>query len=313
MSGKLLRQIDNLSDVKKKNLNLNNPKVGMNNFNIIESVPKLVNAANSTVLKNNHNAFLVLGKDRPASLASGYGGAGATQCASIDMVVGLQSMAPGGPRNNTFSDPNMMYDSARILISQMTDVDYNFGIVKGKQGSPKGLSAAAVKADSVRLIARSGGIKLVTGTDPKNSKGGDTYSIPGIDLLAGNDDGKRDLRAFGEVDNLQPIPKGENLELYLEKIVKRIDAVASILSDHMKAQGNLNTLLQSHVHLCTAPGAPSAPSIELMIGTPIIGIVNNAFVKVPNYLNRLNMATTRLNHAKKYGGLYINSRYNRTS
>lgn len=285
----------------------------MNNLNIIESVPKFISADNSTVLKNNHNAFLVLGKDRPASLASGYGGAGATECASIDMVVGLQSMAPAGPRNNVFADPNMMYDSARILISQMTDVDYNFGIVKGRLGSPKGLSAAAMKADSVRLISRSGGIKLVTGTDPKNSKGGDSYSIPGIDLLAGNDDGKRGLKAFGQLENLQPIPKGDNLELYLEKMMNRIDAIASILSDHMKAQGNLNTLLQSHVHLCTAPGAPSAPSIELMVGTPIIGIVNNAFVKVPNYLNRLNMATTKINHGKKYGGININSRYNRTT
>jgi hypothetical protein len=313
MSGKLLRQVNNLSDVKKKNLNLNNPKLGMNNFNIIEAVPKFLNAANSTVIKNNHNAFLVLGKDRPASFASGYGGAGATECASVDMVVGLQSMAPGGPRNNAFSDPNMMYDSARILISQMTDVDYNFGIVSGKQGSPKGLSAAAIKADSVRLISRSGGIKLVTGTDPKNSKGGDTYSIPGIDLLAGNDDGKRGLKAFGEIDNLQPIPKGGNLELYLEKMMNRIDALAGILSDHMKAQGKLNSLLSGHVHLCTAPGAPSAPSIELMIGTPLIGIVNTAFVKIPNYLNRLNMAVTNLNHGKKYGGINLNSRYNRTT
>ena len=78
MSGKLLRQTNNLSDIKKKNINLKNPKVGMNNLNIIESVPKFISADNSTVLKNNHNAFLVLGKDRPASLASGYGGAGAT-------------------------------------------------------------------------------------------------------------------------------------------------------------------------------------------------------------------------------------------
>ena len=313
MSGKLLRQVNNLSDLKKDNLNLDNPKIGMNNLNIIESVPKFLSAANSTVIKNNHNAFLVLGKDRPASVASGYGGAGSTECASIDMVVGLQAMAPYGPRNNVFANPSMMMDSARVMVSQMTDVDFNFGIVSGKQGTSKGESAAAVKADAVRLIARSGGIKLVTGTDPKNSKGAPLFSISGIELIAGNDDNKRGLKGFTEMNNLQPIPKGDNLELYLEKMMNRIDAIASILSDHMKAQGNLNTLLSSHVHLCTAPGAPSAPSIELMIGTPIISIVNNAFVKIPNYFNRINMSTTKLNYSKKYGGININSRYNRTT
>ena len=312
MSGKLLRNIGNLSDLKKKNINLNNPNIGMNNAEIIEAVPKLIDAQTSTVLRNNHNAFLTLGKDRPASLASGYGGAGATDCASIDMVVGLQSMAPSGPRNDAFTNPSMMMDSARVMISQMTDVDYNFGIVAGRQGSLKSLSAAAIKADSVRLISRSGGIKLVTGTDPKNSKGGDIYSVSGIDLLAGNDDGKRGLEKFNtEIQNLQPIPKGDNLELYLEKIMNRIDAVASILSDHMKAQGNLNTLLSSHIHV-TAVG-PTSPSVELMIGTPIISIVNTAFVKIPNYLNRVNLSTTKINHGKKYGGININSRYNRTT
>jgi len=313
MSGKLLRQIDNLSNSKKKNIDLSDPHVGMNNLAIIEAVPKLIRAANSTVIKNNHNSFIVLGKDRPGSLASGYGGAGATECASIDMVVGLQSMAPGGPRNNTFANPSMMMDSARVTISQMSDVDQNFGIVAGRAGSPKNASAAVIKADATRIIARDGGIKLVTGTDPKNSKGAPLYSISGIELIAGNDDNKRGLPGFKEMNNLQPLVKGESLELYLEKMMNRIDALGSLLSDHMKTQGKLNTLLSSHVHLCTAPGAPSAPSIELMIGTPLISIANLAFVRIPNYLNRVNSATTKINYSKKYGGVNFNSRYNRTT
>ena len=311
MSGKLLRQIDNLSDLKKKNIDLSNPQIGMNGASMIEAVPKLDRVDSSVVVKNDHNSFIILGKDRPSAPSSGYGGAGSTQCGSIDLLVGMQSMAPGGPRNNTLASPSMMMDSARILISQMTDVDQNFGIVDGRVGSLKGGSAAVIKADSTRIIAREGGIKLVTGTDPKNSKGAPLYSISGIELIAGNDDKKRGIKGSKEINNLQPLVKGENLELYLDKVMNRIDSLASILADFMKTQSQLNTLLSAHVHV-TAVG-PTSPSIELMVGTPLLGAVKSAFVSIPNYINRVNIQTGKINYGKKYGATLLNSRYNRTT
>jgi len=314
MASKPLRQIQNLSQAKQLKVDITNPNVGLNNKHIVEAVPTLDKAPNSMVVQGEANALTIYGKDRPGTLGSGYGGAGATQCASIDHVVGLQAMAPGGPRSDTYVNPSMLMDAARIMISEMTDVDKNFGIVSGKLGDSKAQSAIAIKADSVRTVARSGGIKLVTGTDPMNSKGVSQFSTPGIELIAGNDDSKRKIIGFSqEVDNLQPIPKGQNLQIYLDKIMKRIDDLATVVDDLMKTQQNYNTVLQSHVHICTAPGAPSSPSIELLVATPLVGVARTAFAKIPNYLNRVNMSTTKMNYAKEFGSLNINSRYNRTT
>ena len=311
---KKLRQIENISKVQQDKIDLANPVFGMNNEPIPDAYPKLDRAPNSTVVRNEHNALTIYGKDRPSNLGSGYGGAGCTECASIDTVVGLQSMAPGGPQNNTIANPNMMMDSARMLLSQLSDVDYNLGIVAGKIGDAQAQSSAVLKADATRIVARSGGIKLVTGTDPKNSLGANLFSTPGIELNAGNDDKSRKIIGFRkEIDNLQPIPKGDNLVLFLDKLVEKVDKLASTLDDFMKSQNTYNKLLSSHIHVSTLPGVPTSPSIELMIGTPLIGIVNTAFVKVPNLINRFNLNTTKINHLKNIGPININSRYNRTT
>jgi tetrahydromethanopterin S-methyltransferase subunit B len=311
---KKLRQIENISEVQQNKIDLTNPVFGMNNAPIPDSYPKLDRAPNSTVVRNEHNALTIYGKDRPSNLGSGYGGAGCTECASIDTVVGLQSMGPGGPQNNTIANPNMMMDSARMLLSQLSDVDYNLGIVAGKIGDVQAQSSAVLKADATRIVARSGGIKLVTGTDPKNSLGANLFATPGIELNAGNDDKSRKVIGLRkEIENLQPIPKGDNLVLFLDKLVEKVDKLASTLDDFMKSQNTYNKLLSSHIHVSTLPGVPTTPSIELMVGTPLIGIVNTAFVKVPNLINRFNLNTTKINHLKNIGPININSRYNRTT
>ena len=84
---------------------------------------------------------------------------------------------------------NFGADAARIYISQLTNVDTNFGISEGKTGLLKARSAVAIKADGVRIVAREG-IKLVTQTDVVNSQGGlsPINDIYGIDLIAMNDE-----------------------------------------------------------------------------------------------------------------------------
>lgn len=311
---KKLRQIENISEIQQEKIDLGNPLIGMNNSHIPDSHPKLDRAQNSTVIKNNHNAITIFGKDRPSNLGSGYGGAGCTQCASIDTIVGLQSMAPGGPQNDSIANPSMMMDSARMLLSQMSDIDYNLGIVAGKIGDSIGQSAAVLKADAARIVARSGGIKLVTGTDPKNSLGATLFSTIGIELNAGNDDKSRKIIGIEkEIESLQPIPKGDNLVLFLDSLVEKVDKLSSILDDFMKSQKTYNKLLSAHVHVTTLPGAPTTPSIELLIATPIIGIINTAFVKIPNLMNRFNLSSTKINYLKNIGPVNINSRYNRTT
>ncbi len=196
----------------------------------------------------------------------------------------------------------------------MSDITDNRGIVAGKIGASIAQSAAVLKADATRIVARSGGIKLVTGTDPLNSIGATMVSTPGIELNAGNDDKSRKVVGIEkEIESLQPIPKGDNLVLFLDDLAEKVDKLSSILDDFMKSQKNYNNLLSAHVHITTIPGAPTTPSIELLVGTPLIGIVNTAFVKVPNMLNRFNLSSAKINYLKNIGPVNINSRYNRTT
>ena len=63
-------------------------------------------------------------------------------------------------------------DAARIYISELTDIDKNFGVTEGKSGEMKDRSGIGIKADGVRIIGREG-VKIVTGraggTGEKNS------------------------------------------------------------------------------------------------------------------------------------------------
>ena len=132
-----------------------------------EPIPIFIDANCEKVIDHG-NSWIVLGRDRPASRASGYGGQGHTQASSIDIVVGRN------PTSTVPVDPSFSSDAARIYISQKSDIDEYFGIAEGR-GNAKTKSAIAIKADALRFISREG-IKLVTGTDKKNSQGIDIAS-----------------------------------------------------------------------------------------------------------------------------------------
>ena len=145
-----------------------------------------------------NNAFIIIGNDRVSKPHTGYGGKGHTQCDSIDLVVGMGGHTPrevDKEEQEVKTNPNFFIDSARIYISQKTDVDKNFGIGEfgraeedeqdnkddkgiGKYGAK---SAIAAKADNIRIIGRES-IRLVTGTDSQNSQGGDVLFIATISI-----------------------------------------------------------------------------------------------------------------------------------
>ena len=118
-------------------------------------------------------------------------------------------------------------DAARIYISQKTDVDRNFGLARGKVGSPTTKSGIAIKADGVRIVGREG-IKLVTRTDRRNSQGGQVQSIVGIDLIAGNDD-----------SDLQPMVKGDSLLSAMDRLVNYVDNLSGIVDSFLMSQMEL--------------------------------------------------------------------------
>ena len=89
--------------------------------NMTEPIPTYIESKCEKVI-NRGNSWIVLGRDRPASRASGYGGQGHTQASSIDIVVGRN------PNSAVSVDPSFSSDAARIYISQKTDLDINLGI-----------------------------------------------------------------------------------------------------------------------------------------------------------------------------------------
>lgn len=272
---------------------------GVFNDTILEAVPKYIRSAAEEIISKG-NSHIVLGRDRPASRASGYGGQGHTQASSIDLVVGRGGPSPDASIN---VDPNFRSDGARVYISQKTDIDTNFNLASGAQGNLTARSGIGIKADAVRIIGTDG-IKFVTRAEPENSKGG-SASYNGIELIACNDE-----------TDIQSIVKGENLVEALQELEKRLSELSSIVLNHLKDQLQFNLKVASHTHV--APQAPvgaipTLPSISL-IPAGINATMDAAEGMIDNYKHRINTnilwKTKYLNSASSK---YICSKYNKVN
>jgi hypothetical protein len=272
---------------------------GAFNTPLLEAIPQYIKSQAEKV--NSHgNSHIVLGRDRNASRASGYGGQGHTQASSIDMVVGRGGASPNSIIN---VDPNFRTDAARIYMSQKADIDQYFNLASGTQGSLTARSAIGIKADGVRIIGRDG-IKLITRTEPQNSKDG-SASYNGIELIACNDE-----------TDIQSIVKGENLVEALQELEARLSELSSIVLNHLKDQLQFNLKVASHTHI--APQAPvgaipTLPAISL-IPAGISATTNAAEGMIDNYKHRINTniiwKTKYLNSASSK---YICSKYNKVN
>jgi hypothetical protein len=192
----------------------------------------------------NQGAWIVLGSDRPNSVRSGGGAAGSCHAASIDLVVGrLTGARKGkGPKKGAEVNPDFAADAARIHISQMTDIDHNFGIAQGHQPQSKNRSGIGMKADAIRIVGREG-VKIVTGgmQDVQFQPGGEPTSMgskiaqpsPGIELIAGN--GVEDEVVWGgifkpreRIRGLQGVALGYNTRDALQALADLLEMVLSI-------------------------------------------------------------------------------------
>ena len=277
---------------------------GVSGDKILESVPEFISTESEHVINNQNNSFIVLGRDRPGNRTSGYGGAGETQCGSIDMVCGRMGSDPRAVTQDgdrVYANPDFTMDAARIYISQKTDVDRNFGLARGKVGSPTTKSGIAIKADGVRIVGREG-IKLVTRTDKRNSQGGQVQSIVGIDLIAGNDD-----------SDLQPMVKGSSLVSAMDRLVNYVDNLSGIVDSFLMSQMEFNTYSMSHIHISPGFGAPTPPSPTMLAGGISTAIRQMAQTKTSILALKANLATYKINFLNPAGSGYINSRHNHTN
>lgn len=117
---------------------------------VTEDVPPLTARAGDHVLHGSNNAVIVLGRDRPADLASGE----KEQAGTIDLVAGRVSSEHMDTKN----------DKARVYVSAKTDVDVNFGTDNiGEKAAPS--AAIIAVGDEIRIIARNGAKIVVLSDD----------------------------------------------------------------------------------------------------------------------------------------------------
>lgn len=271
-----------------------------------EPTPLFNEAECETVYQGQNNSWIVMGRDRPGPIGSGYGGIGATGASSIDFVVGRTGREARNVDDNDVTivaDNDFKSDAARIYISERTDIDINFGIVPGRIGSPTGRSGIGIKADNVRIVAREG-IKLITRTDDTNSKGGNTDVILGVDIIAGNDD-----------SDLQPMVKGTNLVQLLKYMIDDSRRLAQMIQSLSLSQGVLETMLAAHTHSIipdptseTLLGAAPSKALAVTVGaSQIKRIVSDIPSQIMHTFNNI---AEEIEFLEPYGTRYINSRSN---
>jgi|TARA_Y100000034_G_scaffold130949_1_gene190621 hypothetical protein len=265
------------------------------------------------------NAYIVFGSDRPDSIGSGYGAKGAQKAAIIDLVVGRAASVRKGkgavPRSKV--DNSFVSDAARIYISQLTDIDKNFGLAAGEHGAIRqyGCSAIGMKADAIRIIGREG-IKIVTGKvlglpgSPDgecNSRGGKTKRpSPPIELIAGNSVGTHQIPATPysdaeTIDLLQPIPLGTNVRDAFLELSDIVDTLWSALFNFALIQTGQN------VSFGVSPFPWHAAAVAAATSPYLSSVLNSL------YHTRVNKTMWEINYLNEFGYKYICSKSVKTT
>lgn len=200
-----------------------------------EKIPEFDQANCETVFEGLNNSFIVLGRDRNASWASGCGGHGLVQCGMIDLVAGRGQLTMAANNKNGTDDPlqglefvGPMFhsDAARVYITQKCEnIDQYFGLKETGGRSSKLKSAIGLKADHLRVIGREKvkifcGAGIYEGFDPNI---GETNSL-GQNLARG----RIELQVGQQ--KLQPLVLGDNLVNYLKIKSKRDKKIYQMLN-----------------------------------------------------------------------------------
>jgi len=203
-----------------------------------EPVPSFKRALCEKVIKTDNNAFIVLGRDRNESEASGCGGLGWTGAGMIDLVVGRGAVYSAQEEKPlTKKDvigPSFSTDAARVYITQKSlGIDDYFGFTNTRTES-YGKSAVAIKADHTRLIARES-VRIYAGagsfTGNETNCNGVTLDPPTIELIAQNE------------NKLQPAVLGENLSEHLHKTMGILRDLVAQHKEIFLQLGQINAVL----------------------------------------------------------------------
>ncbi len=270
---------------------------GVQHETISEPVPDYDSAPSESVIRGKQNTIIIMGRDRPRSKTSGKGAIPSTHVGCIDIIAGMSGILARrvnaeGAKVLTNKSPEL--DAARIYISQRSDIDSPeyFNLAAGSVGNPTNTSAIAIKADSVRVIGREG-IKLVTGGDTYSGASGFLIKdkIPGIDLIAGNDD-----------TELEPLVKGEKLVQALDKTVEHIQKMNSSVGASYKVLIKLMEAI-SAVATIAPPVAAALKIATLVLKTEAQALSDQSF----------NLIMHKYNYQYWFGKYYFKSYHNNTN
>lgn len=304
---------------------------GIGQGQLDDVIPRLETATSETINAHPNNSLIILGRDRPTHLASGYGGRGTHQCGRIDMIAGLASSYRHKdgtylpPSEDTIVNLSFASDAARLYISQKSDIDDNMGLAEGASKQIKGLSTIALKADTLRLHSRYD-IKIVTGRgkfentgkDGERLSSGKVNEVPGtISFIAGNyteDDRSNKFnllnpkkRRSGSKKKLQPVVKGDNLVDLMTDVLEKLSELVSMVDTNTMNISSLNTSMMSHTHVSAV--GPVTPAITHFpfYGKIYTGVLGNKRDKVGFSKDLKLMEINYLN--KNFGSDYINSKF----
>lgn len=338
----MAKKIQDQSKFQDQDYIMNNKRAaqrqGIAQKSIDEAIPTLEKGQSEKYIMGNNNSMIVLGRDRPNNLFSGYGGKGATQAGRIDLIAGLAASYrhPDGtyspPNSDTVVNPNFSMDAARVYISQKADIDRYMGLAPVPNQAAAGRSTIGLKADTIRIHSRED-IKIVTGRarfekagpdGERLSTGGVNEVVGTISLIAGNyteDEKKINLSIFKRngflrrtVKKLQPIPKGENLADCLEEIIVAIEELSALVGDNVSMIQKMDIAISNHQHLVAPANFPPYPPVALAPSTytPTTAFIQTKIAgsTLSRQLFNKGLQTLKMNYLNEnFGPVYINSKY----
>jgi hypothetical protein len=294
--------IDEITNDNMCNADDPNAELGIKNSVLYDPTSRFVyNKTDSEdIWVGQNNTSIVLGRDRPAGMDSGYGGMGHLRAGAIDIVAGrlsgLDARNINGPVN-----PNFGADAARIYISQKTDIDANFSIPEGLLRPSEAQSAIGIKADAIRIIGRES-LKLVTNTDSKLSNGNEAFIGAGVQLIAKSTD---DVT----LQDMQPIPKGDNLVQAFDELVSYIEELNGIVMNFYLNQKRFNEALSEHTHYENFQALEASFNPEVLIEHMSISLQNLPNTEQALKSNSNNYVAWKSKYTLSSGTKYVNSSY----
>jgi len=269
--------------------------------NKIEPLPEFNRADCEKVISGKNNTYIVLGRDRPNTKISGYGGSGSEQAGMVDIVVGRMSHNPTGvdqSGSQIVAEPNFTTDASRIYISQKSNIDEYMSLADGRIGSSKARSSIGLKSDEIRIVARRG-VKIVTGTDVLDSRGERVDIISGVDIIAGNNE-----------DTLQPMLLGDNVNDLMIDMCDRLLDICSLMRTTKKVYQKYFSEIARHMHISPFFGAPTSPSDALVISGAAASSYNFTLYEQQISSIERNIINIKNNYLKKASNKNIRSSFN---